>query len=432
MGTDNVYLSSTIADLEPHREVARGVIERLENLAVQSYTAGDERPLARCVRDVKRCGAYVGILGWRYGFKPPEGSGKSITELEYEAALSAGVPCYCFLSPEADSWSGPIDPDRRDIQAFRARVTKRHVPETFTSPDDLGTRVAIALKKGEIRRAPDPGLLPYHCDRAPQELAFTNALAEAREEEFARPILYSLQAPEKQALEMYLKILPEDLPVMLGSSRDKLTVRVCGVKWPEGSTPKRFERNLASMISHALDVDIKVHPKDVQAAIEAVDSPVLLTTPLPTRTWCPRVEDLMRRFFEFWMKWEPRPRTHPVIVLLYAKYPPAPPGGLFGWLRSFGRSTAECVRAALQEIERQFEARGIEVAPAMGNVSRFHVDEWAGSKEVLAYAPGADLAPKIRELFATTFRSDEKEMEPLAAHLIELLRESYFERSRSE
>jgi Domain of unknown function (DUF4062) len=53
--------------------------------------AGEERPVDRCLDDVRSADIYVGVLAWRYGFVPAGGH-TSITELEYRAAGEAGIP----------------------------------------------------------------------------------------------------------------------------------------------------------------------------------------------------------------------------------------------------------------------------------------------------------------------------------------------------
>ena len=87
-----VYLSSTYQDLIEERKAAvyaiKGVLHT--TVAMEDYIACDRRPLEKCLDDVRRCHAYVGILGWRYGFIP-EGHTKSITELEYNEAVAHGI-----------------------------------------------------------------------------------------------------------------------------------------------------------------------------------------------------------------------------------------------------------------------------------------------------------------------------------------------------
>src|SRR5262245_51587910 len=118
-----VYISSTYEDLVDARKAALDATRRLEHQAVgmEDYGASESRPLDQCLGDVRSCDVYVGILGWRYGFIPPQAT-QSITRLEYEEAGAARIPRLMFLSPEREEWSGPQDADPLDIRAFRDHV----------------------------------------------------------------------------------------------------------------------------------------------------------------------------------------------------------------------------------------------------------------------------------------------------------------------
>jgi hypothetical protein len=90
-----VYLSSTYEDLKAYREAVFAALEKggLDVARMEAYTAADERPLEKCLRDVAQSDIYVGVYAWRYGYEPPaehgNPDGKSITELEYRKAESA-------------------------------------------------------------------------------------------------------------------------------------------------------------------------------------------------------------------------------------------------------------------------------------------------------------------------------------------------------
>jgi hypothetical protein len=86
-----VYLSSTVADLEPERERARLVLSEF-GVTQDSYRASDIGVVAPCITDVRQCDLYVAILGDRYGHVPggeDDPDAKSITQLEYEACDAA-------------------------------------------------------------------------------------------------------------------------------------------------------------------------------------------------------------------------------------------------------------------------------------------------------------------------------------------------------
>ena len=101
-----IYISSTMVDLDAHRAAVINGLRKLRQdvVAAEDYVAGEQRPLDRCIADVRRCNIYVGIFAWRYGFVPP-GSDISITEAEYRTAASEdGVTPLIFLLNEDAPW----------------------------------------------------------------------------------------------------------------------------------------------------------------------------------------------------------------------------------------------------------------------------------------------------------------------------------------
>jgi hypothetical protein len=59
-----IYVSSTFEDLKEHR---RRVYEQLRALrhdviAMEDYVAADERPLDKCLRDVREADLYIGLF----------------------------------------------------------------------------------------------------------------------------------------------------------------------------------------------------------------------------------------------------------------------------------------------------------------------------------------------------------------------------------
>ncbi|MCB1916039.1 MAG: DUF4062 domain-containing protein [Rhodocyclaceae bacterium] len=121
------YLSSTLKDLKDEREAVKLALGGIWEV-VESYDADDETVSASCVRDVASCQLYVAIIGLRYGYIPP-GCDKSITELEFDAATSAGIRRLVFVKKAeavaaamADSHTGECEPHK--ILAFRERLTE--------------------------------------------------------------------------------------------------------------------------------------------------------------------------------------------------------------------------------------------------------------------------------------------------------------------
>ncbi|MCC8251558.1 DUF4062 domain-containing protein [Saccharothrix luteola] len=144
MSALRVYVSSTYQDLQHCRSAIRLALQRMgvDDIAMETYTAGEERPLDRCLDDVRAADVYVGVLAWRYGFVPAQETA-SITGLEYRTAGDAGVPRLMFvLDPDAMWPRSAMDRDSTLIDGFRDHVLEAHVCDTFVSVDDLRAKVA--------------------------------------------------------------------------------------------------------------------------------------------------------------------------------------------------------------------------------------------------------------------------------------------------
>jgi HEAT repeat protein/energy-coupling factor transporter ATP-binding protein EcfA2 len=142
-----VYVSSTYQDLKDCRGAIRFALQRmgLDDIAMETYTAGEERPIDRCLDDVRSADIYIGVLAWRYGFVPVGGH-TSITELEYRAAGEASIPRLIFVLDSDAPWPrSAMDKDSAQIEAFRDHVLDAHVCDSFTSTEDLRAKVAEAV-----------------------------------------------------------------------------------------------------------------------------------------------------------------------------------------------------------------------------------------------------------------------------------------------
>jgi hypothetical protein len=150
-----VYISSTFEDLKAHRQEVSGVVRRLSHEAVgmEDYNAEGSRPLDKCLQDVASCDAYVGIIGWRYGFVPTQDNPEalSITEFEYRKARELQKPLFIFLQTEttidgrfADALTGQGDGGKL-IKRLRAELKERHTVNLFDAVEDLGAKAATSL-----------------------------------------------------------------------------------------------------------------------------------------------------------------------------------------------------------------------------------------------------------------------------------------------
>jgi hypothetical protein len=192
-----VFLSSTAVDLEAHRLVADDTILRLFQQAVVMERFGPlpGEPVAECERKARECDVLVCVVAHRYGYVPEPGRG-SITRREVEAARAAGRAVLVWIVADDHPWSEKKEQDRltvptvladpeqvekviegvQGLQEFKTWLRSNYGCDTFTTPDDLGRKIAVALSN--YAREKTAGGQPAAA-HAPSEIRIVHALQPA-------------------------------------------------------------------------------------------------------------------------------------------------------------------------------------------------------------------------------------------------------------
>jgi Domain of unknown function (DUF4062)/Tetratricopeptide repeat len=168
-----VYVSSTVADLEPERRAVLDWLVAAGHQPVHSYTPSGESVRESCLDDVGTCDLYVLILSHRYGFVPPGDNpgGLSITQLEFRRAGECGIPRVALLrtgSPDL-RLSDLHDPARAAlVWAFRAEVEDTVRAGEFSDESGLirGLSTGIQAELGKQASRP-PGRVLELAPRPP-------------------------------------------------------------------------------------------------------------------------------------------------------------------------------------------------------------------------------------------------------------------------
>ena len=150
-----IYLSSTNRDLAEHHATVDLALRRMSHdvIGMEQYVAEGGKPLDRCLADVRSADAYLLILAWRYGYIPQDPANplkRSITELEYEAAIASGKPVLAFLLEPSAPWpASSMDAisggGGEDILRFRSVIGAEYLSGIFRSPDNLASQVVAAV-----------------------------------------------------------------------------------------------------------------------------------------------------------------------------------------------------------------------------------------------------------------------------------------------
>lgn len=161
-----IYLSSTFADLEQHRERIYRELRSLRHnvIAMEDYVAADKRPVEQCLEDVRTADVYVGIFAWRYGYVPSSDNPAklSVTELEYREAKRLGKPRLIFVSKDSAPWppnmmdvtTGENERGKR-IDQLRRELLDERLAGIFQTADELAVKVLSALYRWQIESSRD-------------------------------------------------------------------------------------------------------------------------------------------------------------------------------------------------------------------------------------------------------------------------------------
>ena len=145
-----VFVSSTYSDLiEERQEVMQALLE-LDCIPVgmELFPAADDDQWTLIKGLIKDCDYYVLIIGGRYGSIGP--LGKSYTQMEYEYAVSEGIPVISFINSDlgkiSTEKSETTDAGKEKLKEFMELV-KTKMCRFWNSPSDLGSQVSRSLIK---------------------------------------------------------------------------------------------------------------------------------------------------------------------------------------------------------------------------------------------------------------------------------------------
>ena len=176
-----VFISSTVADLEPYRAAAREAAIAVGMLPVMcgDFAASDHRPpLDECLARVKETDVLIVLTAHRYGWIPDDQSSekprKSITWLECQQAVDKTCEVLGFLIGHDGEWAAEQKEDYRLFVAFKEKqltaelqseveesvdglatfhqwLNSRGIRKRVQTPSELSTQIVLALKEWHER-----------------------------------------------------------------------------------------------------------------------------------------------------------------------------------------------------------------------------------------------------------------------------------------
>lgn len=420
-----IYVSSSYQDLKEYRRRAAETIRKIGHVPVgmERDSASERRPLDACLADVRRCQAYLGILGFRYGSSPP-GEARSYTELEYEEAGRRQNPCRLMFVARSDVTGIPpqfVDRDPGRVEAFRTLVEAHHSVAHFSTPGGFAEEVEAAVLN-ELGRGRDvPPLLPWLCDQSEQEEAIRASIASWSPR---RPLVLIAHGDTREHHRRFIdRLRQRTLPPLLGLE-GKTVVKDHELPWPETRTaqarPSRwFADQLAGLVGHKAGAAPPL--EEVLAGLaQSRRTPLLLWSVAVADEWTSDPREVISRFVACWRDCPDFPSERPLVVCLAIEYRPGEATGLMRWLR-WRAPMADRLRG----LERSLggaEPQVTRVAlPRLGQdaVNRQHVMNWIANEVKRlgdSYAFDEDiLLGKIDELFADHERLHGTHLIPMKA-----------------
>lgn len=158
------FISSTYADLIDERLEIIQTILRTENipLGMEAFPAADKKQMDLIKEIIDQSDFYIVLVGGRYGSIDPE-TGKSYTELEYDYAVSRGIPILAFLKTDDSITKNQMDTERKKqlkLEAFKSKL-KQKLLKFWSNKHELAAAVSQAIMH-ELKNSPPGGLVKYN------------------------------------------------------------------------------------------------------------------------------------------------------------------------------------------------------------------------------------------------------------------------------
>lgn len=444
-----IYISSTYNDLIAERSVVKEAILSLGHfpLGMEEYSASDQRPLDRCLADVRSCQAYVGIIAWRYGFCP-DGSQLSITNLEFKEAADHKIPAFVFVLKDDASWPRNFIPDEDQprVKAFRKQLENEKLVAFFRNKDELATKVttslasvsAVAANPAATAAVEIPPLLPYLCDRSEQERALTGLVERAMENP-TRAIVCLVHGDETEAHDKFLERLQKyTLPKLLSSGSERPNVQEYLIPWPEGVRDEdTLHKELLRGLSSAVVETFRAGKEEVNARVAQALGPVALHTHTLSEHWEQQGVEPLGMFLRFWEQWPELSVGQQLFVFLFIKYQGRRNSGLLKWL---GYAN---INGQLREMMKSYDPAAYPrinslPLPELQGATQGETENWARSNETRRFCDEDALLRAVRDYYAE-WASNEKARtlpvriptEQLMAKLKEMMSRTQLARERA-
>jgi TIR domain. len=285
-------------------------------------------------------------------------------------------------------------------------------------------------KETDKARPPIPPLLPYLCDRSPQEETLEETLAPLVDETLSRPFLCLIYGSEYECHDKFRERLQErSLKKIINPESSSYAIVDFMLRWPSGFTSREacfelIQRNLA----HKFLGRGRATKAEIVEAISLYKAPVMINSLVSTENWEPHGPALVKAFIDYWNdSWELPYGPH-LFICLHIEY---------------SKNRAEFVEreARVQEFINSLRASDYDklhliLLPELDSVPEIEVKYWIKDEEnftgfcpvhKIKFCNVQDVLELIDKLYEDRQLTNEAggiSMQPLARKLKDMLEEN--------
>lgn len=280
------------------------------------------------------------------------------------------------------------------------------------------TELSFHRKSKPVQKRELPALLPYLVNRQKQEEDLF-ALYKNNDLQSPQPMVAVVHGDDRQAHDMFrLRMASQFIPRLLKINLAHTPITRIPLTWP--TYIQRIEDLDAKLVKGLADAVLHVSEascEDIQHALAAYNSPVIVEMELLTDDWIKHRKGILEAILGFWNNWPALAPNQNLFVFLYVTHTTP----IAGWVkrRMYMMRKKQIFRQITDCTFHQFGRIRSTVLSELSNISETEARAWARN-EAHEYFNGeiTVLMAKIRKIFEMEATIP---MEPLAFQLREIL-----------
>lgn len=150
-----VFLAATYSDLKEYRSSLinffAGMPENFELINLESYSFNSMPVVGRSLTDLELSDIMILLVADKYGFIPYGNDHRSLTEMQFDAAIELNKPVLAFFVAETNS-KDDLYSNREKLANFKRKVSDTVLVHEVRSPQELASSLSSALWEIENKK----------------------------------------------------------------------------------------------------------------------------------------------------------------------------------------------------------------------------------------------------------------------------------------